>query len=290
MDILQTFDLHIHSNNSDGADSWQTILQSAEAANLKCISITDHDNCEVYFQIDDSKKYFSGKIITGIEMQAYFKGLSIEILGYNFDIEKMQQYLQGLYLPFPKVNMMELERLHAKCVALGMTFAPNIIQRYNSKIHYYATDYLHEEMRKFPQNKRLIPDAESWEHENIFFKRHTSNPNSPFYVDESDIVPAANKVIEIIRKAGGKVILPHVYQYEENTELVLSTLIESMDGLECFYPSFTDTQTKHLLDLCEKRNLMITGGSDYHGGKRPGKIGEIGNSALYRTNINDILK
>jgi len=290
MGTLQAFDLHIHSNNSDGADSWQTILQRAEEANLECISITDHDNCEVYLQIKDSEKYFSGKIITGIEMQAYFKGLSIEILGYGFDIVKMQQYLQGLYLPFPKVNLIELERLHAKCIAQGMTFALNIIENYNSKTHYYATDYLHEEMRKFSHNKNLIPDAESWARENIFFKRHTSNPNSSFYVDESDIVPAADKVIELIRKAGGKVVLPHVYQYEENTDLVLNGLVESMDGIECFYPSFTDDQTKHLLNLCKKRNLLITGGSDYHGGKRPGKIGEIGNSALCRTNINDILK
>jgi len=208
------YDLHIHSNHSDGTDSWQTILKKAQAANLKYISITDHDNCDVYFQIKSPEKYFAGNIITGIEMQAYFKGLSIEILGYGFDINKMQEHLIGLYLPPEEVARLELEMLHAKCIACGITFASDVIEKYNHKIFYYSTEYLHSEMCKVQCNKNLIPDNESWEQYHIFFKRHISNPNSQLYIDESDIIPAAEKIIDVIRKAGGKVILPHVCQYE----------------------------------------------------------------------------
>ena len=266
------YDLHMHSNNSDGTDTWQTLLQKAQEAKLDCISITDHDNCDVYFQIKNPEKYFSGEIITGIEMQAYFKGLSIEILGYGFDIHKMRQYLQGFYLPMEKVNKQELERLYAKCAAFGITLPQNVIENHDREKFHYSTEYMHSEIRKSLHNKTLL-DAESWAHYYVFFKRHISNPNSPLYIDESDLIPATGKVVDVIRKAGGKVVLPHVYQYEENTDLVLYGLLKDLDGIECFYPGFTKQQTEYLVDLCKKNRLLITGGSDYHGEKRPNKIG-----------------
>ena len=98
------FDLHIHSNCSDGTDDWVTILQQAERLGLACISITDHDNCNVYDQIVTPGDYFSGLLMMGIEMQAYYEGISIELLGYGFDVKEMQEQLKGLYLPFDAVN------------------------------------------------------------------------------------------------------------------------------------------------------------------------------------------
>jgi predicted metal-dependent phosphoesterase TrpH len=267
------YDLHIHSNHSDGADTWQDILQKAEAAGLECISITDHDNCEVYFHMKDPQQFFSGKIIPGIELQAYFKGLSIEILGYDFDVHNMRDALKTLYLPFAEINRQELARLHAKSTALGMVFLPNVLENYDPGAYHYAMEYLHNEMKKSLQNRALIPDEESREYYYVFFKRHISNPNSPLYIDESDLIPDAYKVIGVIRQAGGKVVLPHVYQYEENPDAVLTGLLDSLDGIECFYPSFTTEQREYLEDLCNKNRLMITGGSDYHGEHRPGRIG-----------------
>lgn len=264
-------DLHIHSNCSDGSDDWITILQKAEKLGLSCISITDHDNCDVYTQMEKTEKHFSGKIMAGIEMQAYFKGFSIELLGYEFDIPKMRELIKGLYLPFDVINKAELQRLCECCVENGMKFAPKIIENYDSNKFFYATEYLHNEMRKIAENRDIVPDAESWEHESIFFKRHTSNPNSAFYIDESDLIPSTERVIDIIHKTGGKVFTPHIYQYEENADRILHELIDDydIDGIECYYPSFSQTQTDNLLELCQKRNLLISGGSDYHGTKRP---------------------
>jgi predicted metal-dependent phosphoesterase TrpH len=267
------FDLHIHSNCSDGSDSPDEILRKAELLGLYAISITDHDNCNAYNDLDTT--IFSGKIITGIEMQAYFKGLSIELLGYGFDVKKMRELSRGLYLPFKTVNQEELHRLYERCVSLGMQFAPNVIENYDSGKCFYATEYLHDEMRKRMENKPLVPDEASWEHENIFFKRHTSNPNSPFYIDESDIIPAAKRVVDIIHKAGGKAFIPHVFQYEENAAIILNGLVDEyeIDGIECFYPSFTQEQTDYLLDFCSRKELLTSGGSDYHGDKRKTRMG-----------------
>jgi predicted metal-dependent phosphoesterase TrpH len=267
------FDLHIHSNCSDGSDSPDEILRKAEQLGLRVISITDHDNCDAYNDLDPS--LFGGKIITGIEMQAYFKGISIELLGYGFDVAKMQSSLKNLYPPFEVVNKEELRRLHDRCVCLGMKFAPNTVENYNKGKCFYATEYLHGEMCAFPENMAFVPDAESWGQENIFFKRHTSNPNSPFYIDLSDLIPRAEKVIAVIHEAGGKVFVPHIYQYGENADALLTGLVSGcdIDGIECRHPSFTQEQTDYLLDLCEQKKLLVSGGSDYHGANRNNSLG-----------------
>ena len=81
-------------------------------------------------------------------------------------------------------------------------------------------------MTKEAQNKKWIPDEESWKSESVFFKRHTSNKNSPFYIEESDLIPSVAKVIEVIKKAGGLVFIPHIYQYEENANIILQELMQ----------------------------------------------------------------
>ena len=113
-------DLHIHTNNSDGLDSWQTVLEKAREAGLKLISITDHNNCDVYFQMGNNGQGCP-QVLTGIELQAYYKGLSIEILGYGFDPHIMHECLQDLYMPFDKVNMLVLDNVYAKLIAIGAT-------------------------------------------------------------------------------------------------------------------------------------------------------------------------
>lgn len=269
------YDLHLHTNNSDGMDSWQAVLQKAEEAKLTQISITDHDNCDAYFQMEEegAHNFFSGKILTGIELQAYFNGISIEILGYGFDIYKMREHLQGLYLPMDELNQLVLEKTYDKLTSIGITLPADVIENYDSTNHYYSMDYLHAQMRKFPANRAYIPDEESWKKDNIFFRRHIANPNSPFYIREDDVVPPAEKIIDIIHETGGKAVLPHVYQYDENSEMILHGMLDKLDGIECFYPSFTAAQSEYLLELCKKNSLLVTGGSDYHGGKRPNTIG-----------------
>ncbi|MBR2704913.1 MAG: PHP domain-containing protein [Clostridia bacterium] len=267
-------DLHTHSNCSDGSDSYVEILKKAEKLGIECLSITDHDNCKVYEQIkkNDITKYFSGKLICGVELQAYILGFSIELLGYGIDYNVINEEVKNLYLGFEKINAEELKRLYNKCVEIGMVFEGNVLEDYKSSGYYYATEYLHYKMRENEYNKQFVPDEESWERESIFFKRHTSNKNSKFYVDESDLIPSVKDVITLIRKAGGLVFIPHIYQYEENAEVIFNELVNKyeIDGIECFYSTFTEEQTNYLVEFCKKNNKYISGGTDYHGSNRPG--------------------
>jgi len=80
----------------------------------------------------------------------------------------------------------------------------------------------------------------------------------------------------LIKAAGGISVLAHAFfsykDYEvkqnsfENLNNLLNYLCDlGLDGIEAFYPKFTNEQTAFLLGEAKKRNLLITAGSDFHG-------------------------
>ena len=83
-------DLHIRTNFSASAArdlNWEKVLQMCEKANIQRISITDFDTCvfHVINKIFDTSSLFSGKIITGMECDVCERGVTFELLAYNFE-------------------------------------------------------------------------------------------------------------------------------------------------------------------------------------------------------------
>jgi len=270
-EAMVKLDLHIHSNCSDGSDNWKMILQKAEKLDLEYISITDHNNCNVYFRMKDAEKYFSGKIIKGIEPECMYRGRLIELLGYGIDARKMRESLGGLYRSAEEMLRIEYERLYAACVKSGIRFSANVFEGWDRKKHYYPGCYLHEDLKRYPENRTIITDDESWGNSIQFFRNYGNNPSSPLYADLSDCYPTAKEIVKLIKQAGGKVFIPHIFLYGEDSVLFLEGLISEfqIDGVECFYNSFTPEQTNFLLRFCKKNNLLVSAGSDYHGSGRP---------------------
>ena len=111
-------DLHIHSKYSfDGSDEITEILKKAEEKKLSYISITDHNNTDSYEELQniDIKKYYSGKIIPGIEINTKAAGVPIEILGYNIDYKIMNENIHKIILSPEERTKVEFERLVENC-------------------------------------------------------------------------------------------------------------------------------------------------------------------------------
>ena len=80
--------------------------------------------------------------------------------------------------------------------------------------------------------------------------------------------PSLSYIIDIIHKSGGKAFLAHPYQYKVNEmDKFLNKIYDEndLDGIECFYTTFSEKQIGHLINFAKSRNLLISGGSDYHG-------------------------
>lgn len=70
---------------------------------------------------------------------------------------------------------------------------------------------------------------------------------------------------------GGLVFLPHIYEYKDNSEAVLNYILENykIDGIECYYTTFSKEQHESILKVCNKNSLYVSGGSDFHGKSKP---------------------
>ena len=195
-------------------------------------------------------------------------GIPIEILGYNIKPEILKVELKKAYITNTERNILEVKRLAQKCKEHGIDIGKNFVENYNPEM--YASKYLHGKITSNPNNKGLI-DEESWENSNVFYRKYMSNPETMFYVNMDDVLPDFEEACNIVRRAGGLVFLPHIYEYRENSDKILQYILENykIDGIECYYTTFTEEQHEYLLNLCKEKNLLVSGGSDYHGSFKP---------------------
>lgn len=87
------------------------------------------------------------------------------------------------------------------------------------------------------------------------------------------MMPLLNPCIRIIHKAGGLAFLAHPFEYRiDNTIDFIAQLLaeEKLDGIECFHPSSElDNRSNILINYARENKLFISGGSDFHGNKKP---------------------
>ena len=259
-------DLHIHTKYSDGTDDVTEILKKAEEKKLTSISITDHNTVDAYDILEniDVSNYYSGKIIVGIELNTKVLNIPIEILGYNFNYKLLKEKLPNIYISSEERNKIEFSRLVEKCKKIGIQISDYDIGKYDGKS--FTSIYIHKIITQDINNKKFF-DEETFNSSINFYRKYMSNPTCPFYVEMDDIVPDFETASNLIRECGGKVFLPHIFEYKDNSKKILDYILDNynIDGIECLYTTFSKEQSDFLLNICKKRNLLISGGSDYHG-------------------------
>lgn len=266
-------DLHMHTNYSDGDKTVEDVLKMCEEKNLKYISITDHDTCKQYEdKALKENKIFSGKIIKGSELHAVFNDKNIEILAYNIDLTIISKWCEKYYSEDKLKAQQQIcrKRLFEICDKKGLAYDENKIRK-PKKVSEYVERPIYEELITHKENYKILGEfAESY---SIFFRKGLSNPESSYYMNYNEFRPKYKEVIDIIHKAGGKAFLAHPFEYKfENTIDFINDLRKEaeLDGIECFHPSaIVDNNIELLVEYARKHNLYISGGSDFHGDKKP---------------------
>lgn len=263
-------DLHMHTTYSDGTESCSTVLRKCQEKNLDYISITDHNTALVYEELEntDIRNLYKGKIISGIELNTKVLNIPIEILGYGIDYKKMNKLVKEIYIPTSERNLIEIKRLYEKCIKYGIKLSNGCLNTYSSDI--FASVFLHKEITKHQENKKLI-SSEAWESSKIFYRQYMSDPKTPLYVEMDDFVPNFEVASNLVKECGGLVFLPHIYEYKDNSKAILDYILNNykIDGIECYYTTFTKKQHNAILKVCKENNLFISGGSDFHGKYKP---------------------
>ena len=274
---MKQIDLHMHTNKSDGALTPKQIIDESAKANLQAISITDHDTIDAY--TDETIKYAKEqgiKLIVGVEISTKSDRCGIHVLGYNFNLnnEEFKQKLDKIrnarhdYL---KAVAKKLEALNYKINVEELDKIKSVTKAHISK------DIIENEANKPELIKQFghIPNKGE-------FIETIMNENCPAYVPKVTVTPEA--AAEMIRKAGGIVVLAHPVAYANEDDMTVEEvqqLINKMkpDGLEVYY-IYTNKNNEYIneidkwLKLAKDNNLFSTIGSDFH--IKDGHHAEIG--------------
>lgn len=266
-------DLHMHTIYSDGSKTVEEILKMCEERKLEYISITDHNNCEAYYDEElKNNKIFSGNIIKGCELNAEFQNRAIEILAYNINPDIIMSWRENYYsIDKIRKNTKEIyDRFLSILDKKGITYNKTDIRPQKDEKEYIERTIL-EEIVKHEENKEIVGE-DCFYSLGTFFRKKITNPNSEFFLNRAGTFPKVKDVVDIIHKAGGKAFLAHPFEYRfEDTMEFINELRNEVElyGIECFHPSADEEKMRLLVDYAKNNNLYISGGSDYHGKLKP---------------------
>lgn len=272
---MKYIDLHSHTTYSDGTSTVTNSLTEAEKAKVSLFSVTDHNTVSAYGEIKERRSLFSGAILPGVELGTVFAGEVIEILGYGIDLEKMNKLISENYYSYYDKQVLEA-KLNIKAVlsygvvldeefAYAMLNAPETIFDPN---HKNSRQYILAEMKRHPENARFFSSEEEFYSidRHRFSRDYLFNAKSTLYSDQSSLCPSVYKVIDMIHTCGGLAFLAHPFVYSAEFPKHFEEVVYcGLDGMECYYGTFTSEQKKYLSDFCDKNKLYKSGGSDFHG-------------------------
>ncbi|TGC08511.1 PHP domain-containing protein [Methanolobus halotolerans] len=258
--IKTIVDLHAHTTFSDGDLKPAELVRYAFDVGLKALSVTDHDTIEGLEAAEKECARKGIKFIPGIEFTSKLDTPRIElhILGYGFD--KDDAYLLKK-TDEARNNAIEYSR--KVCTVL--------------ESHDWAIDYpVLENARGIITKHDICTSVIKEDMSNYDFHNQWLAENSPFYV-EIEKFPT-QETIRTIHKAGGKAVCAHLlrtldmYDSMPMLPFVAESLVRhGIDGFEVFYGNSTRQQVETMYDICKKHNLLMTGGSDFHGPGRTGR-------------------
>lgn len=262
-------DLHTHTCVSDGTDTPEEILANAETTKLEILSITDHDTTEGYKNIKELRKLFSGIIIPGVELKAFYDGIPVEVLGYGIDPSKINVNRDNVF----EMQIDCLNEFKERGRKLGLKFDENIEVSKTDSRRKYASFTFADELLKHKENESIILSIGPMFTQTEFYRIHASNKKSIFYYDESKFGISIEEAIDMVHNAGGLAFLAHplLYPYDKDKFEAVEDIIKKydLDGIEVEYPLFSEQDRNKLKELAKKYNKYTSGGTDYHAKNKP---------------------
>ncbi|MBO6620709.1 MAG: PHP domain-containing protein [Balneola sp.] len=241
-------DLHIHTTCSDGKLSPEEVIMLAASKKLKTVSITDHDTFEGYKQARPFADEYGIELIPGVEVTTVFKEKEVHILAYYFETDT--DYF-GDFL-----NNQRGKRIARIKGIINTLNNRKIDVDYNEVWAEAAGGNLGR-----PHIAKILIDKGYVSSFNEAFELYLSNEKLG---EIKNSYPTSQEAIQMIKNVGGAAILAHPGRLYSEVEIE-EFINMGIDGLECIHPSHNFRKQEFYSNLCDKKSLLKTGGSDYHG-------------------------
>jgi len=254
---VSRIDLHLHTTHSDGSLRPAEVLALAKQADVTALAITDHDITTGIPEATVTGQELGIEIIPGVEISSFDGKNELHILGYYLDWQDdlLNERLSTLRASRHRRNPLIIERLRAA-----------------------GLDVTYEEVRAIagtesvgrPHIARLLMEKKYVTSAKEAFDRFLAE-GKPAYVARE--LPTPAEAVGWIREAKGVAVLAHPTWVRETGEglrnCVAGLKAVGLGGVEVHYSTHTKSQTASYLEMARRLDLLVTGGSDFHGLTKP---------------------
>ena len=239
-------ELHTHTTYSDGILTPQQLVERAANAGVKALAITDHDTLNGWDEAIAAAKPHNIEIVPGVEISTVHNGRSLHILGY---------YPQRELIEAPLVERLAGRKRRARKMVenLAMMGYPLELDRLDGNMALGR-----------PHIAGAMVRAGYVESSQEAFERFLGE-DRPAYVHYEKF--SIQEGISLIRDCGGIPVWAHPYLFRGGrVEEVLPELVAAgLMGIEVYHPHHGNNKVNRLKELCQEYDLLMTGGTDYHG-------------------------
>ena len=266
---MSRLDLHLHTTHSDGSCTSTEVIDLAHKAGVTALAITDHDITTGIPEATVAGQEHGIDVIPGIEISSIMGTSELHILGYFLDYQdaRLNERLARLRDSRHRRNPKIIERLQAAGIAIT----------YEEVRALAGTDSVgRPHIARVLMEKGVVTSAKE------AFDLWLAD-GRPAYVPRE--LPAPSDAMQWIREAKGLPVLAHP-TWVKTTEGTLTDLVRQLkanglDGVEVHYSTHSPRQTRDYLALAKQLDLLVTGGSDFHGLTKPDIDVGVGKGTLH---------
>jgi len=241
-------DLHLHTFFSDGTFTPEELVQRASKLGFAAIALTDHDTVEGCERAAVACAAVNMEFISGTELTAEHADTEVHILAYFVDTQN--QVLLTRIAGFQSVRQNRIREMVAALNKLGIPLkAESVFALANCKSP--GRPHVARALVK----EKLIGNLDE------AFERYLKK-GRPAWIPKTKM--SALESVELIHQAGGLAVMAHPGL--NRTDEIIPDLVDAgLDGIECFHTKHSTAMAERYLEIAEKYDLLVTGGSDCHG-------------------------
>ena len=258
------YDLHTHSNRSDGALPPAEVVARAKQVGIDGIALTDHDTTSGLEEAFAAGAEHGIDVLPGCEVSAGWKGGPVHMLAYFMDVDYPPWVEELRWITDDRV--LRAEKMVERLNELGSPVSMDRVREIAGGASVGR-----------PHVAQAMVDAGTVSTTLEAFTEEWIADGGRAYIPKRVMSP--QDTVSLVKAAGGVAVMAHPVWIERDGRGGSEGLIEEcaalgMAGLEIEHPDHDEEERKRLRAIAKRLDLIITASSDFHGNKHGGGMGE----------------
>lgn len=264
-------DLHAHTTESDGTSTPEELVALATSIGLEALAVTDHDTFAGYQQAVPLAAAAGLDLVCGIELstkaasRSSRQGRSVHVLAYfmnGLPGASFLAWIEAMLASRRERNRRLVHNLNEAGVEISLGEVEAMGRRLTGRPHF---------ARLLVRKGYCATTEEA-------FRRYLGE-EAPSFVERDS--PEIGEAIRVVAEGGGLSVIAHpgrlgIREHAREEEFIGRLAATGMRGIEVWHSDHRPPDSERYLSYAKKFDLIPTGGTDFHGGNKPGLLLGVG--------------